>query len=353
MTYRDLVLLIAAALPVAASIQGDSSRGAVLFEQQKCVTCHAINGKGGRNAPDLGKRSGRDFTPASLAATLWNHAPAMWSAMDASRIAPPKLDSQQSADLFAYFYAARFFDAPGDAGRGRKVFVEKRCAECHNISTSNPGSGTPVLKWEALVEPIELSRQMWNHSPQMRAAAARKGVKIEQISAKEMTDMIVYLQSLPQTKGLTARFSPASTETGETLLNVKGCVSCHQGSNALPKAGVFKPSAEFAADMWNHSASMRQSAEIRPEEMTRIVGYLFSKQFEKGPGAASRGERVLSAKGCTGCHKSAPKASTPYEIMSGLWTHGPAMRKEMTSKNVSWPRFSESEMADLMAALQR
>jgi cytochrome c551/c552 len=168
-----------------------------------------------------------------------------------------------------------------------------------------------------------------------------------------MTDMLVYLQSLPQTKSLAPKFSPASAETGETLFNVKGCAGCHQGANALPKAGPFKTAADFAAGMWNHSSSMKQTSEIRPEEMSRLVGYLFSKQFEGASGAASRGEKILAAKGCAGCHKPAPKAGTPYEVISALWTHGPAMQKQMASKNLAWPRFSEAEMADLMATLRK
>ena len=78
MTYRSFAILIAAALPAAASIQGDSSRGATLFEQQKCATCHAVSGAGGKTGPDLGKMAGKPFTPSTLVADLWNHAPAMW-----------------------------------------------------------------------------------------------------------------------------------------------------------------------------------------------------------------------------------------------------------------------------------
>ena len=65
----------------AATVAADSARGAQLFETLSCVQCHSINGKGGTAAPDLGRRIDRDFTPASLAATMWNHAPAMWAAM--------------------------------------------------------------------------------------------------------------------------------------------------------------------------------------------------------------------------------------------------------------------------------
>lgn len=209
------------------------------------------------------------------------------------------------------------------------------------------------MKWESIVDSIELARQMWVHAPQMRQTAAERGVKFHDISAAEMGEVIAYLKSLPQTKGLTAKFAPASAETGETLFTVKGCVSCHQGSRTLPKQGSFKSMAGFAAAMWNHSAAMRQTSIIRPEEMTRLVGYLFSKQFDQLPGNASRGERLLKSKGCNGCHRKAPKASTPYEMISAVWVHGPAMKKQAAAGKAGWPKLSESEMADLMAALRK
>ena len=81
-----------------------------------------MNGRGGASAPDLGRLADRSFTPAALAATMWNHAPAMWSAMGAANVRIPDVDEQAAADLFAYFYSTRFFEKPGDAARGKRCF---------------------------------------------------------------------------------------------------------------------------------------------------------------------------------------------------------------------------------------
>jgi len=348
-----ITILIAAALPAAAAIQGDSTRGAVLFEQQKCAACHSINGEGGRSGPDLAKLPGKRFSPVTLVADLWNHAPAMWTAMGAAGIENPKLTPQQSADLFAYLYVARFGGGPGDAGRGRKVFVSKGCAECHNITSPNSSGGAAVAKWESLVDVIELSRQLWVHSPEMRQAAADRGMKFREISTREMADMIAYLKSLPQTRPLQAKFAPASAETGETLFQVKGCAGCHKDASALVRGAAFSSAADFAVGMWNHSASMKKAAILRPEEMTRLVGFLFAKQFERMTGDASRGEHLLQAKDCNSCHKTAPSASTAYEMISAVWVHGPAMKKASAEKKAVWPKLSEAEMADLMAVLRK
>jgi len=84
--------------------------------------CHSVNGKGGSIGPELGRVVDRGFTPATLAATMWNHAPAMWAAMRQQDIRAGDLNEQAAADLFAYFYSARFFESPGDAARGKRAF---------------------------------------------------------------------------------------------------------------------------------------------------------------------------------------------------------------------------------------
>jgi hypothetical protein len=50
---------------------------------------------------------------------MWNHAPGMWAAMRDRDIRAGDLNEQAAADLFAFFYSARFFEKPGDAGRGK------------------------------------------------------------------------------------------------------------------------------------------------------------------------------------------------------------------------------------------
>ena len=95
------------------------------------VTCSAVNtGEvgvafnspqmmvSGGTAPDLGQRTGGSYTPSLMAARMWDHAPEMWSAMKEQGVARPELTEQDAIDLFAYFYAARYFDPRGDAARG-------------------------------------------------------------------------------------------------------------------------------------------------------------------------------------------------------------------------------------------
>src|SRR5215475_8697186 len=85
----------AAVLPV---IPGDSTRGARLFENEQCIKCHAVNGRGGKIGLDLGRIVNRNYTPAQLTSTMWNHAPTMWATMEKSGIAHPKLTPEGAAD---------------------------------------------------------------------------------------------------------------------------------------------------------------------------------------------------------------------------------------------------------------
>ena len=161
------VLFLSALAAQAAGFTADSARGARLFETLACVQCHSVNGKGGTTGPDLGRMVDRGFTPASLAATMWNHAPGMWAAMRDRQIVAGELDQQAAQDLMAFFYAARFFEKPGDAGRGKRAFESLGCAGCHSL---------PVNQWQALTDPIALLDAMWNHRSEMLAATASKGV---------------------------------------------------------------------------------------------------------------------------------------------------------------------------------
>lgn len=355
---RLLLALILAASALPAAVSGDAARGAQVFKDQRCVTCHAIRGEGGKSAPDLGRRGSRDWSPQGFAALVWNHAPAMWSAMDAAGVARPRLSQQDAADLYAYFFSIRAFDPPGDAGRGRKFFVAKGCAECHNISSTSAAGGTAVIRWESLTDVIEVARQMWNHAPQMQAAAAKKDIKLPQLTVAEMNDILVYLNSLPQVRNAPPVFAPASPDTGATLFDLKGCQGCHTAQKVAPGTGGIRSMAELAVTMWNHAGSMKQSSPLNSEEMRRIVGYLWNQQLESAAGGnAARGQKVLAAKGCATCHTSGPgpalagKGTGAYEIVSAVWAHGPAMKKEMDARKLAWPRMTEHDMQDLLAAL--
>src|SRR5580658_10618876 len=176
LTFSAFALLAVPVLQAAdpAVIPGDSTRGAKVFQTQHCVKCHAVNGVGGRVGIDLGRTVGRKFTPASLASTMWNHAPVMWSAIEGVGVEMPHLTANDAADLFAYFYSTRFFDPPGDVAHGQQTFEQRHCSTCHGVEESHAEGAPPVLKWESLSDSVVLAQQMWNHSYRMHEAFVRR-----------------------------------------------------------------------------------------------------------------------------------------------------------------------------------
>jgi mono/diheme cytochrome c family protein len=357
-------IAISAATLVTASaatvFEADARRGADLFASEMCLRCHSVNGQGGRLAPDLGRRADRDYTPAALASLMWNHAPQMWKAARAEMIQLPPLSEAQAADLFAYFYSARYFEKPGDAARGKRLFTDKRCASCHEIAGGGPGK--PVGEWESLSDPVMLLTRIWNHTSQMRAAFAEKRIAWPQFTAQEMTDLLVYVQNLPHTRSTVMEFSVTPPEAGKALFESKGCADCHRGKLALEGRLGNTTLTGVAAAMWNHSHEMLQMPPaLSDDEMRRIVSYVWAKQFFAEQGNVGRGKRIFAQKTCAGCHNDpasgAPslargkEAYSPVAMVSALWRHGPRMLERIEQKNLAWPRFTSAEMSDLVAYL--
>ena len=342
-------------------LPGDADRGKDVFRTQDCVVCHSINGEGEKSAPDLGRGAERGFSPYVLAGLLWNHAPLMWAAMERKGIAKPELSEQQAADLFVYFFAARYFEQPGDARRGARVFLAKRCAECHGIGSALREGIQPVAAWKSLADPIALAQQMWNHSREMKPELDRMKIPYPRLSAQELTDLLVYLRSTRE-PGYPADLSLGPPESGEELFVSKGCAGCHNGALTLEARPTRYSLTDFAAAMWQHSfRAVQNPAPLTYEEMRRLVGYLVSTQFYEERGDLNQGKRVFASKHCGVCHNDpssgAPARSamagrmTSFDMVAALWKHGPEMLNRMRLKNISWPRFSGSEMADLAAYL--
>lgn len=358
---RVAVAAVVLAQASAASVfEADARRGAELFGSEMCLRCHSINGQGGRLGPDLGRRTDRDYTPATLASLMWNHAPAMWKAAGADMLQLPPLSEAQAADLFAYFYSVRYFEKPGDAARGKRLFTARHCADCHALSGSGPGK--PVSTWESLNDPIMLLTRIWNHTAQMHTAFAEKKIAWPNLTGQEMTDLLVYLQHLPQTPNVEASFSLSAPDAGKALFASKGCADCHNGKLALEGRLVHSTLTGVAAAMWNHAPQMLQMPPALDEnEMRSIVSYVWATQFFAGEGDSGRGKRLFAEKNCAGCHNDAASgapslahgkdAYSPVTMVAALWKHGPRMLERIEQKNLEWPRFSSAQMSDLVAYL--
>ncbi|HYW44730.1 MAG TPA: cytochrome c [Bryobacteraceae bacterium] len=354
--------LWASSVLAATIIPGDARRGEELFTSEQCIQCHSLNGKGGALAPDLARRVDREFTPSVMASLMWNHAPDMWAAMKKQGIVKGTLSQEAAADLFAYFVSAHYFEKPGDAGRGKQIFAAKHCAGCHGIATSNAAGAPPVAKWESLADPIVMAQQMWNHGAQMRGAFSQKKIPWVALTAQELTDMLVYLQNLPETRHLAQNFEFPPTNSGESLFQSKGCAGCHKGSLALENRLHNKTLTEIAVDMWDHQPKMKNPPPtLSQEEMRQLLAYVWARQYFRGEGNSGRGKKVFSEKSCATCHNDASSgaptlskgkdAYSAITLVSALWEHGPRMLDLMGRRNLPWPRFTAPQMSDLIAYL--
>ncbi len=340
---------------------GDARRGAALIQDQGCTHCHSIAGQGGNSAPDLGSRIARQYTPASMASVMWNHAPAMWSAMGSQGITVPQIDRAGAEDLFLYLYSVRFFEQPGEVERGKKILESRHCGDCHSLKGGGGGPGKPISEWTNVTDPIALAQQMWNHSSNMKEAVKKKKYNWILLSGQDLTDIALYVRKGPAASQALPDIRMGGAAEGAKLFQEKGCSGCHKGSRALDRLLSNQSLTDIAADMWNHAPRMTGVTPLSLDEMRALLGYVWEQQYLGTPGEARRGSTLFQKKHCSDCHDAAgsdvprldasKKPYTPTGMVAALWKHGPAMLDRMKSKQIPWPRLSPSDMADLIAYL--
>jgi cytochrome c2 len=355
----SIATIFSGLLAAQEPVPGDARRGEEVLRQEGCINCHSIRGQGGKVAPDLARMVARDFTPSQMASLMWNHAPAMWGAMDKAGMTKSSLTEQQAADLFAYFYSLRFFETPGDAGRGRRVFESKHCAGCHGTTTPLPTGAPPLSAWPSVSDPIELAGAMWNHAPRMSQALAEKKVAWPALNTQEMTDLALYVRTTAKARD--PQFSTGSAQSGAKVYEAKGCGGCHKGNLELNRRIQRHTMSAMAAGLWNHGARIKSMPQITTQEMRDLAAYLFSIHYFEGAGDPERGARVFRDKGCGNCHGRADSGAPSLTALAGkfnsiaavaaLWRHGPRMLSEMRRQKLPWPRFAYDEFQHLVAFL--
>jgi mono/diheme cytochrome c family protein len=364
--------------PLFSSSQ-DPVAGARVFGAKGCAKCHAISGVGGTAGPDLGRIS-RPRTFYDVAASLWNHLPRMTERMRQLGIHRPLLDGKEMGDLIAFLYTLDYFDPPGNADTGRRVFADKKCVVCHQVGGAGGVVGPNLDTIGGSASPILLATAMWNHGPTMGEAMRQQRVERPAFKEGELTDLVAFLRSAaPARLEVSLHVVPGRADEGRRLFVDKRCAECHGpgglGGRLGPDLGaraLHRSVGQFAAAMWNKAPAMAaamatrgmQVPQLRVEEMADIVAYLYSVQYLPGGGDRSRGLQLLASKGCLGCHSLAGSGgrlagdlarakglASPAHVVAGMWNHSFVMDDRTDRRQHPWPTLTAAEMAHVVAAL--
>jgi len=270
---------------------GDPQAGQRLFAQKRCMLCHQVGGVGGVVGPNL------DFfrpygSPIFVAAAMWNHGPGMLEAMRARGVEHPRFTEAELLDLLAYLRAASpspvegaLYVLPGRATRGRQLFAEKRCIDCHRVGGQGGNVGPDLGERDLARSPTQFAAALWNKAPAMLEAMTMRGISLPPLRTEEMADLVAYLDSVEYF----AR--PGDPRQGPQLVRAKGCLDCHtlhgQGgvvASDLAQAKGLELPAGIIAALWNHTAvrervppgQERPWPEFSSEEMAWLVVFLQS-----------------------------------------------------------------------------
>jgi cytochrome c len=181
----DLLTYVNAKSPELKDVEGvlpaDPVEGRKIYSSKRCGECH------GKKAKDLMEPSETTKTMISLAASMWNHFPEMVRGQ-ASGNSMPIFEKKEMADLIAYIFTTRYFQLKGDPQDGEKVFIEKKCADCHR----GPG-GPPLSFFQGKCSSAYMITEMWNHGPIMEKTLEEKKIPWPKLTEKEMVDLMAYL----------------------------------------------------------------------------------------------------------------------------------------------------------------
>ncbi len=360
----------------------DASRGWKLFLSKNCIRCHSIWGQGdGVIGPDLGRIHISHLSEGQLATNIVNHLPQMWEKMREEGIRYQSMAEDEMAALFSFLYFIRYVDEPGDPAEGKLLLSAKGCTTCHSILGKGGKIGPDLTKWGVYINPIVWAQKMWQHAPQMEKAMKKKGISWPILNAKDMVNLVAYVQTIGGKIQEEYHLEPGSPVRGRKLFAKNGCKDCHSvegsGEHIGPDFGKIefpRTLADMAARMWNHSPDMMRMMKIKnikrrdltPQAMADVIAYLFAVRYFDLPGDALRGEKIFEEKNCVICHtvgsggrngSIGPNLSrlpniSSIKITQSIWNHGPKMMTTMRDYGFSWPVLNGSDLNDIVAFLK-
>ncbi len=259
--------------------------GKRLFADKKCIVCHQVEGRGGTVGPRVDTFKGF-ASPLYVASAMWNHGPRMAEAMAAEHVERPTLTPDELRDLIAFLSPATGGKGPvqvlaGSADRGRTLFSEKGCVQCH--PARGTGAGPALIGRGVRRTQIEFAAALWDKAPAMQRARKPEMGPVPELSPADMADLVAYLDASGYFSG------SGSVTRGWTVMADKGCLVCHgvhgeQGKSAgdLTRVKALDSRAAVLASLWNHTTVPAPAPgggrapwpAIQPGEMADLVALL-------------------------------------------------------------------------------
>ncbi len=332
--------------------KADTAAGRALFGELRCVSCHAVNGRGGTMGPELtriGDKVRREW--------LFGYLKDPHREQPATAMLQYRLTDVQLRDLTAFLLdeyrtpggsaegAPAPYQDPHAVAEGRAVYVKRGCYGCHELAgIRETGKIGPSLAGVADADPEQLS---YGGKNVRRTADNYIFLKVQQpdslgspslmptlgFSPAQAATITVALASLHKADLLASRVvkraPPAPYQPrgpfGELVVRYR-CLSCHSigGSGGdlstvpLDRIGSQLQHDYLVGYMLNPGA-VRVSVEARmpvfhmtKEEATTIADYagevflddeLDRYEAHFTADEARRGEQLYRQLGCVGCHQ--------------------------------------------------
>jgi len=174
---------------------GDPTKGREVFKSKDCGTCHLVEGKGKKSAPNLSRIELKKGV-TEVASLMWNHGPVMTERMKKESIDWPRFEGNEMADLIAYLYFLGFEDKPGDEAKGEKVFRANGCNDCHKGGSG--GKAPDLAAGRSFESPIQMIQLMWNHATEMEDLFIAQNKEWPKLNTKDMRDIYAYLRKVTE-----------------------------------------------------------------------------------------------------------------------------------------------------------
>lgn len=333
--------------------RADTSNGRALFGELRCVSCHAVKGRGGTMGPELtriGDKVRRDWLFTFLKDP---HRLQPETAMLQYRLTDDQLrdlsafllDEYRSSDTAAEPPPVMYQDARAIAS-GRATFVRRGCTSCHHVGDlKDAGRIGPSLAGIADRNPDELlfggnvnvRRTADNyiflkvlHPDSMAQPSMMPTFGLTPIDAAKIALALASIRkadlpaSYVRTRPMPPAYQPAGA-FGELVTRYR-CLSCHSvgGSGGTLSTVPFdrigsQLRRDYISKYLLNPGAVRVSVEARmpvfhmlPQEANTIADYMSTVLLDDAldrydttftPADARRGQELYGQFGCAACHQ--------------------------------------------------